>query len=195
MTLQRLQLPVPPSQNPANQVGGVKGGEGVEITPEGQINFVGRVDIPSGSIMYFYDGVAPVGWTRLTEAKYDQAAIQLVTSGGSASGGLRNFTDVLADNQVKTSQIMWTSLQTTNTALSESTMPSHNHTFFLIQGRNQPVLGGGASTRADAPVSKSTTSVGGSAAHSHSLAGTTATGTFTFNLGVSYADFIVARRN
>ena len=57
----------------------------------------GRIDIPTGTVMLFAQGSAPVGWVKNTG--HNNKALRVVSGGGGGSGGNRAFTTAFADAQ------------------------------------------------------------------------------------------------
>jgi hypothetical protein len=74
-------------------------GSNITISPAGGTGAVtinstpaGGASIPSGTVMSFFQAAAPTGWTKVTNAAVDNAALRLVTGTGGGSGGSTGFT-------------------------------------------------------------------------------------------------------
>jgi hypothetical protein len=74
--------------------------------------------IPAGSVMVFYQAVAPTGWTQVTTVALNDSALRIVTGSGGTTGGVSAFSTVFA-NQTPTGTVT-----TTNTAVT-ATMASY----------------------------------------------------------------------
>ncbi len=167
-------------------------GDGLQISSDGTVSVERRVEIPSGTRMLFQQTNAPTGWTKITAAEYNNAALRLVT------GNVTNYTAGLAF-----STAFATGRATTATAgggsvgattLTAAQMPKHKHSVThyvrresggdfssLLYAGTGPNLG--TMTCAEA---------GGSASHTHSFSGTSHS--HALNLNVKYIDFIVAQK-
>ena len=169
--------------------------------------------IPSGTVMPFYQAAAPTGWTQVTSAALNDAAIRIVTSAGGGSGGSSGFsaafTSYTPNGSVSTAGLSVGGISvsisgtTGGTSLDTSTLASHFHTNSIVG------LGGGLASGPDFTGSSptgTTSFTGGNAAHSHSFSGSGAgsgsvsgsapfTGTATSQFAVKYADFIIASAN
>ncbi len=75
--------------------------------------------IPSGTVMSFFQPVAPVGWTQITT--HDNKAIRIVSGLGGNSGGSVTFTSAFAPQAVNGSN--------SATTLTSAQIPSHTHSF------------------------------------------------------------------
>lgn len=71
---------------------------------------------PSGTRMFFQQTSAPTGWTKVTDAAYNDAAIRL-TTGTAATGGADAFNTLFG-----------TSKTTASHTLTSAQMPVHTHT-------------------------------------------------------------------
>jgi hypothetical protein len=147
--------------------------------------------IPSGSVMSFFQPSAPTGWTQRTDAGLSDAAIRLVTSPGGGTGGSIAFSTLFSASSVYSGSINITSGQVGFSSLSEGQLAAHTHSY-IWAGDNGATPGGGATGQA---YIIGTGAAGGNQGHTHSLAGAAATGNFTSNFSVKYADFIVCTRN
>ena len=119
----------------------------------------GGSDIPSGTVMLFFQANAPAGWTKIVTVT--EATIRIVSGVGGGSGGADSFSSVFGAGRA-----------TANHALTEAEMPVHTHT---QRGRNANVRSGGGSQPGWNPPPANdidtgeTLSKGGGAAHAHDL--------------------------
>ena len=61
----------------------------------------GAASIPSGSVMLFYQGSAPTGWTKVTTQ--NNKALRVVSGTGGGTGGNNNFTTVFSNQSLSVS--------------------------------------------------------------------------------------------
>jgi len=149
--------------------------------------------VPSGTVMLFAQAAAPTGWTQVTTATYNDAAIRLVTGAGAGTGGTIGFTTLFSPTSSYTGSVTITSGTVGATTLSTAQLASHSHTY-ITSGSGG---GGGIGQVAagfvlDPGVIQNT---GGNATHTHSLTGVVAGGTFTSDFAVKYVNMIVATKN
>lgn len=133
-------------------------------------------DIPTNTVMAFFQAAAPVGWTQDTNPGLNHA-IRIVGGAGGGTGGSVAFTTAFASKAVSGS--------VGNTTLAESQIPSHYHTISVAATGTGPGSGefvSGTGTR-------TTGSTGGGGSHNHSFTGT------AINLAVQYIDMILASKN
>lgn len=116
----------------------------------GSSTITGGAIVPSGSRIVFFQASCPSGWTQVTTAALDGAALRFETSTGGGSGGSKDIS----------------SAQTDSHTLTESEMPGHTHTFgtgtgtgSLLRGQ-QSLISGSSGT---------TSSTGGGSGHDHGL--------------------------
>lgn len=128
-------------------------------------------DIPSGTVMPFYQAAAPVGWTQITTRNDFGLRVVSGIGGGVTTGS--NFSSVFAQTAVG------------NTTITQTTSPSHTHTGTAYENGG---AGAGISTagvaQAIAPQTFTTSSIGGDGPHTHSV-----------NLSLAYLDLILASKN
>jgi hypothetical protein len=169
--------------------------------------------IPSGTVMSFYQAAAPTGWTQVTSAALNDAAIRIVTSAGGGSGGSSGFsaafTSYTPNGSVSTAGLSVGGISisisgtTGGTSLGVNDLASHFHTNSTVGAGSG--LQAGPDFTGSSPTG-TTSFVGGNAAHSHSFFGSGSgsgsisgsapfTGTATSQFAVKYADFIVASAN
>lgn len=147
---------------------------------------------PSGTRMLFQQTNAPTGWTKITAAEYNNAALRLVTGNVTNYTAGLAFSTAFATGRATTATAGGGSVG--STTLTTAQMPKHKHSVthyirresggdyksYLYAGTG-PNLG--TMTCAEA---------GGSASHTHSFSGTSHS--HALNLNVKYIDFIVAQK-
>ena len=167
-------------------------GDGLQISSDGIVSVERRVEIPSGTRMLFQQTNAPTGWTKITAAEYNNAALRLVT------GNVTNYTAGLAfSTAFATGRATTTTAGGGNvgsTTLTVAQMPKHKHSVTHYIRRES---GGDFSSllyAATGPNRGTMTcaEAGGSGAHTHSFSGTSHS--HALNLNVKYIDFIVAQK-
>ena len=145
----------------------------------------------AGTVMLFAQTTAPTGWTKLTNL--DNYALRVV-SGTASTGGSVAFTTAFASQTPAGSVSINTSgLSAGATTLSTTQIPSHTHSYALINGGNNCFPGANGT----GSFAGTTGATGGGGSHTHSISGS-ATGTFTgtaINLAVQYVDVIRASKN
>ncbi len=72
------------------------------------------VVLASGTVAIFVQATAPVGWTRVTTAAYNDSALRIVTT-GMTTGGSTAFSSA------------WAAATSGSTILTTAQIPSHNH--------------------------------------------------------------------
>lgn len=167
-------------------------GDGLQISSDGIVSVERRVEIPSGTRMLFQQTNAPTGWTKITAAEYNNAALRLVTGNVTNYTAGLAFSTAFATGRATTATAGGGSVG--STTLTTAQMPKHKHSVthyirresggdyksYLYAGTG-PNLG--TMTCAEA---------GGSASHTHSFSGTSHS--HALNLNVKYIDFIVAQK-
>lgn len=135
--------------------------------------------IPSGTVMSFFQGAAPVGWTQVTT--HHNKAMRVVGGAGGGSGGSVPFTSAFTSQAVSGSN--------SATTLTSAQIPAHTHNFSVYgtSGGGPNPSGGGGGTTTGTPVTDGGTGGGGS--HSHTFTGT------AINLAVQYIDIIIASKD
>ena len=167
-------------------------GDGLQISSDGIVSVERRVEIPSGTRMLFQQTNAPTGWTNITVAEYNTAALRLVTGNVTNYTAGLAFSTAFATGRATTATAGGGSVG--STTLTTAQMPKHKHSVthyirresggdyksYLYAGTG-PNLG--TMTCAEA---------GGSGAHTHSFSGISHS--HALNLNVKYIDFIVAQK-
>ena len=128
-------------------------------------------EFPTGTVMLFVQSTAPTGWTKSTA--HNDKALRVV-SGSVSSGGVVSFSNTFAAGRISD-----------GTTLSINQIPSHNHTFYSSGGSSGPRDQLSHDTNASNTYLESTSYVGGSQAHTHSLP----------SFQVQYVDVIICTRN
>jgi hypothetical protein len=183
---------------------------------------------PAGTSMLFQQTAAPTGWTKQTT--HNDKAIRL-TNGTVGTGGSSAFSTAFATptvaggavsgnpttNQSVTAGNLAVSISgnISNTTLSTSQMPSHNHTRYYYGGGN-PVLQAfqmaGINNQATAQNNNTIGYTGGGGSHNHGhnlsgsmtgsptlsgnvTAGNLVVGASTASINVNYVDFIIANKD
>jgi hypothetical protein len=124
---------------------------------------------PAGTRIVFQQTNAPLYWTKIIDL--DNSALR-ITSGATGFGGSKGFTTAFAATR-----------PVSNTTLTISQMPLHDHVFNNPQAGGQKV-GGTGSQPYDSVVSANTGGQGGSTSHNH-----------TIDIDVWYTDVITAYKN
>lgn len=194
-------------------VGAVKAGNNITIAADGTISSTGGGggggDVPSGSRVAFYNSAAPTGWTKVTDAAVNDAAIRLVTGTGGNSGGTNAFSSAFANftpsGSVSLAGLSISGVTVTgtvgSTTLTTAQMPSHTHTFFQV-GNGSGLASGSNFTGA---LSQNTGSAGTGSGHNHTFSGSasggsvtgtaTFTGTASSQFAVKYVDMILCSKD
>ncbi len=136
--------------------------------------------IPPGTVMSFFQPVAPVGWTQITT--HHDKAVRIVNGLGGNSGGSITFTSAFAPQAVNGSN--------SATALTEAQIPPHRHAIYIGNGSSgspRPDYDPQDGNKADAM--GYTEYTGGGASHNHIFTGT------AINLAVQYIDMIIASKD
>lgn len=198
------------SVNPAANVTRIIAGTNCSITPTSgygnvTINFTagaGSAEVPTGSVMYFFQASAPTGWTQVTT--YDNYTLRVVSGTGGGTGGSRTFTQVFTSQTVTgTATISGVSVSGTvgAVAVSQPQLGAHSHQVNL-RGQPSPnaffAQPAQPGTIARNPPT-STSSNGSSSPHTHTATGATAAGTANYtstaiNLAVKYIDAILCQK-
>jgi len=146
-------------------------------------------EIPSGSVFLLYQANAPTGWTKVTTQ--DNKALRVVSGTGGGMGGSTAFTSVF------TSRTPSGSVSMTNAAvtLSQSQIPSHNHTFAGSYGYDRYNMNyyGWNQTAGTNPSTNSTNSTGGGQSHTH--ANTASFSGSSMDFAVQYINIILCSKN
>ena len=155
-----------------------------QVSASGLQSGVG-VDIPSGSVMLFYQSAAPTGWTQVTTL--NDYALRIVSGTGGATGGSTAFSTVFS-NQTPTINV--SGLSAGATTLSTAQMPSHTHPSGSGTGSCASPYG---SVSAQSNSQFNTGSTGGGGSHTHSISGSASSSAITLN--VQYANIIICSKN
>jgi hypothetical protein len=155
------------------------------------------VVLPYGTKAVFFQAAAPTGWTKLTDAQLNDAALRIVTGAGGGFGGSAAFATAFASRTPAG--------VVGGTAITEAQMPDHFHqmvanalsgggalsaaNFLAVQlsggGDDNYVLRNSGAT---APTIGRTSTEGSGATHTHGFTGT------AMDFAVKYADMIVCER-
>lgn len=164
----------------------------------------GQLDAPTGTRMVFHQTSAPTGWTKETDAAYNDIALRVVT-GTVGNGGTNAFSDVFntaitTDGHTLTSAEMPSHEHTGSFSGSTSEDGAHSHTVPNMVGATTDDASGSART-SDGPIYKrATVTTSAEGAHTHSVSGsltTNSTGgggshTHPITMDVKYHDVILA---
>ena len=165
---------------------------------------VDRSDIPSGSVMPFYQASAPTGWTQVT-AGINNSAIRIVSGAGGGGGGTLGFTSVFTNPYPVSGTINFTAGNVGSTTLTVAQLPSVTGGF-KIGGTsggtdgNYGAFSDGAysSSNTDYGINTTFTSTfafGSNDSHTHSLAGASSPASLNADLSVLYIDLIICSKN
>ncbi|SEO64602.1 hypothetical protein [Nitrosovibrio sp. Nv6] len=127
---------------------------------------------PTGTRMLFQQTSAPTGWTKETNAAYNDIALRVVT-GTVGAGGATLFSNTFSGSK-----------STDALTLTTGQMPSHGHTYNVLatSGAGPNDSGGGGGSVTGTPPTNST---GGGGSHSHTIS----------NFNLKYSDVIIASKN
>jgi hypothetical protein len=157
------------------------------------LDTTGGSQFVAGTRLLFQQSAAPTGWTKETDAAYNDAALRVVT-GSVATGGASAFSAVFNQNQNVTLSMGGVAVTVDSHVLTIAEMPSHTHTYDLLVDR----FGLNSSTTPFQVKQGSITttgSAGGGAGHSHIGSGTvTGSGSFT-QPNLKYCDIIIATKD
>jgi len=181
----------------------------------------GGSDIPSGTTMLFYETSAPTGWTKSTSI--NNHTLRIVSGSGGVTGGNVDFVNVFK-NWSNSATVDLSNLYTgyenaggsvsvtvQGHTLTTSQIPSHSHSYTRVANNSaQDERGGGANGRFtfdQGTTSDNTGSTGGNSSHNHGASASfsptqhrhtisgSPTASFTQDLRVRYADFIICTKN
>lgn len=167
---------------------------GVNIKTINGVSLLGSGDlkpIPAGTAMIFAQTNAPTGWTKVTSAAYNDAALRVVT-GSTSTGGTVAFSAAFTSKSV--------SGTVGDTTLTVDQIPSHKHLNGIADDTDKLFTDPFYSAtviRFDSPQDNGnnsnwtgyTSSEGGGQAHGHSFTGT------AIDLNVKYVDVIIATKD
>jgi hypothetical protein len=160
----------------------------------------GSTGIPPGTVMSFYQAAAPTGWTQVTVAGLNDATIRLVTGPGGGTGGSVAFSTLFSSSSTYSGSINITSGTVGGTTLTSDQLGGHTHRVGAVDGQGAGTPGycnieylANFPTPCDLGVTSS--GAGSATSHTHTLVGSLASGNFTSNFAVKYANFIIASKN
>lgn len=170
-----FSTPITASEEELNYVDGVTSNIQAQLN---SISAVSGIEIPSGTVMLFYQAAAPVGWTQISND--DNSMLRMVSGAGGGFGGTDSpisldYSHVHA---------------TTGHSLTIAEMASHTHNIAADKGTSSV---NGSFARVDAgpqTLTLTTASAGSGDAHTH---GDTASGGATFT--PRYIDVIQASKD
>jgi len=159
-------------------------------------------EIPSGSVMLFYQGSAPTGWTKVTTQ--NNKALRVVSGTGGGTGGTNNFTTVFTNQSLSVSgtasgdtnsvnsgsvsisgncggtQSIYTN--TTQNTLSIAQLAAHTHAYDVPRGTSGGQFGFVDSLNSGSSGTPNVASTGSGSAHGHAIIGFVINGSnFTFS--------------
>ena len=153
------------------------------------------VALPAGSSTVWYQAAAPTGWTKVTT--HHDKSLRIVNTTGGGSGGITTFTGVFRSRTPGGSVSGSNSGgSVSDTTLSTTQIPSHNHTYLRNNGAwNTGTSGNTAVANDQGTSTPNTSSTGGGNAHGHGFTNPSWSGSFSGNamdFDVQYVDMIIA---
>lgn len=154
-----FNTPIVATEAELNYVAGVTSNIQAQIDA---ISAVSGIEIPSGTIMLFYQAAAPVGWTQI--ANDNDSMLRMVSGTGGGVGGVDSpiTLDYSHDHT------------TGDHALTIAEMPAHTHTIENGGSLNSDITNGGVAGTADINLgsgTNETNSEGGTGVHNHGVTG------------------------
>lgn len=143
----------------------------------------GTEDFPSGTRLMFQQSAAPTGWTKITDAAYNDAAIKL-TTGSPSTGGTAAFSTAFVSFNLARNQLP-------NVTITTSTDGTHTHNYIVQSGTAR--TGSGAFSAANENTSSTSTTSAG--AHNHDVLLNGGVTQQPINLAVKYVEVITAQKN
>ncbi len=154
------------------------------------------ISFPAGTRMLFQQTTAPPGWTKVTDAAYNNVALRLVT-GTVSSGGTQDFTDVFAESTIEG--------ETAEHILTTAEMPAHSHAYsgecnsednnnsgttgnVKCPLRENHASGAGTFDTSEAGTLDEIEETGGGGGHTHDIS-------VDFDLDVKYRDVILCEKD
>ena len=159
-------------------------------------------EIPSGSVMLFYQASAPTGWTKVSTQ--NNKALRVVSGTGGGTGGTNNFTTVFSNQSLSVSgtasgdtnsvnsgsvsisgncggtQSIYTN--TTQNTLSIAQLAAHTHAYDVPRGTSGGQFGFVDSLNSGSSGTPNVASTGSGDAHGHAIIGFVINGSnFTFS--------------
>ena len=141
-------------------------------------------DLASGTKAFFGQTTAPVGWTKTTDASYNDRALRLVTGTVGPTGGNTNFTSVFASRTIAQGNLP-------NVSLSGLTSTDGNHTHAYI-GPSDSMVGSDGSGAQAYQLGRVSDSNG---AHFHSVTVSLGGAGTAMDFAVKYVDAILATKD
>lgn len=154
---------------PAGTNGYVLKSNGPGNAPSWQIEGGG---LTSGTRLMFQQSAAPTGWTKETNAAYNNVALRVVT-GTVSNGGADDFSTVFGASKTTASH-----------TLTAAQMPSHTHSLTAVTSGGFNLSTTPAGSTSGGPVGIGTSSAGGDGGHSHNL-----------TMDLKYRDVIIAQKD
>ena len=139
---------------------------------------LGVTSFETGTRVAFQQTDAPTGWTKVTDAAYNNAAFRMVT-GSASTGGTVAFTTAFSSTRTPTGTVGATTLTTNQ-------IPAHTHDTTLVFSSSSASIvsaGGGSIGQF---VTRTSSSTGGGASHDHTWTGD------AMDFAVKYVDFVLA---
>lgn len=153
----------------------------------------GGGEFPSGTKLSFPQASAPTGWTQVTTATLNDAAMRIVTSAGGGTGGSAGFSSTFTATRSTTiSLVSAGSVQ--NHILSISQMPGHRHRVYDYDSANISAVGSDYQAKPYDFTTWYTDFEGGDQVHSHAFTNPTYS-MGNMNFAVKYVNFIIASKN
>jgi hypothetical protein len=152
------------------------------------------IELPSGTVLAFFQAAAPTGWTQVTTAALNNSAIRIVTTAGGGTGGTIGFNTLFSPTSTYTGTLNVTSGQVGDTSLSEAQLASHTHSYIESDNGSRRITGTAPACN-NGVFPAITGATGGGSTHTHSLIGAVAGGNFTTDFDLQYIDMILASKN
>lgn len=145
--------------------------------------------IPSGTVMLFWQGAAPTGWTQITTQ--NDKALRVVSGTGGVAGGTNAFSTVMAQTVVGSHALTTAEMPVHNHGVNDS---GHAHTMDAANSsatasndlahpaNSFPLFSGTATSTVGTGISIQ--NAGSGAAHNHAI-----------TMSIQYIDIILASKN
>lgn len=138
------------------------------------------LEIPTGTVLAFFQAAAPVGWTQVTT--HNNKAIRVVSGAGGGSGGVQGFTATFNTWNI-TGNVG-------NTTLTSAQIPPHTHPVSSTRkGTGSSFDGGYFLHTLDGLTASTAENTGGGGSHNHTFIGN------PIDLRVQYIDMLLASKN
>jgi hypothetical protein len=152
----------------------------------GAWKLTGPEAFPTGTVMLFYQGSAPVGWTKVTTQ--NDKALRVVSGSGGVAGGTNAFSTVMAQTIVGGSTLaasQQASMSVSGSASVLGTVPWITDNFNIASNPTGAAMAyGGGSTNIGSSGSISGTAAGSGGSHNHPI-----------TMAIQYIDVILASKN